>query len=302
MKLVTFKASGQEAQAGWLDNDKVYPISLDTKTGTLTKMLEIIQHSNEIMPNLLDLPNQRREKYFDFNAIELNAPLPNPTSVRDFMAFEKHLVNASKRSGLQIHPQWYNIPVFYFSNHQSIHGPNQVVEIPSTTEMFDYELEIAVIIGKQGKNIKSAEADEYIFGYTILNDWSARDLQMQEMQVGLGPAKGKDAATSIGPCIITKDELEPFKTGSKYDLKMTAKVNGKLISEGNFKDIYYSFGEMIERASAGVTLYPGDIIGSGTVGTGCLLEVGPEVHPWLQPGDVVELEITGLGVLRNTLG
>lgn len=301
MKLVTFTAEGQQAQVGWLENDNIYPIHISNERNQYKTMLDLIQQSCNILPELLDLPNQKQERYFKLEDVKLHAPLPNPTSIRDFMAFENHLLNASKRSGLEVHPQWYEIPVFYFSNHQSIHGPGQSVEIPSTSKMFDYELEIAAIIGKKGKNISASEVDEYIFGYTILNDWSARDLQMQEMPVGLGPAKGKDAATSIGPYIVTKDELEQYKTGDVYDLKMTAKVNGKLISEGNFKEIHYSFGKMIERASAGVTLYPGDIIGSGTVGTGCLLESGPEVHPWLQPGDEVEMEITGLGVLKNML-
>jgi 2-keto-4-pentenoate hydratase/2-oxohepta-3-ene-1,7-dioic acid hydratase in catechol pathway len=144
-------------------------------------------------------------------------------------------------------------------------------------------------------------AEDYIFGYTIFNDWSARDFQQKEMKVGLGPAKGKDFATSIGPVIVTKDELENYRVGKGFNLSMSAKVNGKLLSKGNAKDMYYSFGQMIERASAGVTLYPGDIIGSGTVGTGCLLELGQEVHRWLEPGDTVELEIEGIGQLRNLI-
>ncbi|WP_424236942.1 fumarylacetoacetate hydrolase family protein [Bhargavaea ginsengi] len=298
MKLVTFKNSDGKAQAGWIDGERVYPISVEVGGSEISTMLEVIRHNEEILPQLSEQPQETR---YNLNEVELLAPLPNPASVRDFMAFEQHLLNASKQAGLQVHPKWYEIPVFYFSNHQSIHGPSQTVEIPTNSEKFDYELEIAAVIGKQGRNIKAEEADDYILGYTIFNDWSARDLQMEEMPVGLGPAKGKDAATSIGPYIVTKDELEPYRDGARYDLKMTAKINGEQISEGNFKDIHHSFGDMIERASANSTLYPGDIIGSGTVGTGCLLEHGPEVHPWLKPGDEVELEITGLGVLKNTL-
>ena len=196
-------------------------------------------------------------------------------------------------------PEWYEIPVFYFSNHLAIKGPEDKISMPVESKMLDYELEVACVIGKQGKNIRADEAEEYIFGYCILNDWSARDCQRQEMKVGLGPAKGKDFATSIGPWILTKDELENLKSGKGFDMTMKAKVNGVLLSKGNMKDIYYSFGEMLERASAGVTLYPGEIIGSGTVGTGCILEHGTEVHRWLQPGDEVVFEIDRLGVLRN---
>ncbi|WP_060204014.1 fumarylacetoacetate hydrolase family protein [Sporosarcina koreensis] len=301
MKLVTFKAPHQQAQAGWIEGQTVYSIAECSGGNLPDTMSALIKLSVDNMRELQQLAG-KQQNGFSINEVELLAPLEDPSSIRDFMAFEDHLLNASKKSGLTIHPEWYKIPVFYFTNHQSIHGPNQTIEIPPNCKMFDYELEIAAVIGKQGKNIKAAEADDYIFGYTIFNDWSARDLQMQEMQVGLGPAKGKDAATSIGPYIVTKDELESYRLHDRYDLKMTAKVNGKLLSTGNFKDIHYTFGEMIERASAGVTLYPGDVIGSGTVGTGCLLELGQDIHPWLQPGDEVELEITELGVLRNLIG
>lgn len=300
MKLVTFKLPGQKPQAGWIEEDTVYSISV-CSDGTLpNSMLDLLKMDEDAFPAIQQAAN-RKQLGHSIGEVELLPPLPNPSSVRDFMAFENHLLNASKNSGIVIHPNWYDIPVFYFSNHQSIHGPDQTVEIPPGCEKFDYELEIAVVIGKQGKNIKASEVDDYIFGYTILNDWSSRDLQLQEMQVGLGPAKGKDAATSIGPYIVTKDELESHRIDDRFDLEMTAKVNGKLLSKGNFKDIHYTFGEMIERASSGVTLYPGDIIGSGTVGTGCLLELGQDVHPWLQSGDVVELEIKGLGKLRNII-
>jgi 2-keto-4-pentenoate hydratase/2-oxohepta-3-ene-1,7-dioic acid hydratase in catechol pathway len=198
-------------------------------------------------------------------------------------------------------PEWYEIPVFYFSNHLAIKGPGEIIPKPKDSHWLDYELEIACIIGKEGRDIRAEEADEFIFGYTILNDWSARDLQQKEMKVGLGPAKGKDFSTSIGPWIVTKEDLEPLRAGKGYDISMKARVNGVLLSEGNMKDIYYSFAEMIERASKGVTLYPGEILGSGTVGTGCILELGEDVHRWLEPGDVVELEVDHLGVLNNII-
>jgi fumarylacetoacetate (FAA) hydrolase len=183
-------------------------------------------------------------------------------------------------------------------------GPEDVVPHPAASRALDFELEVACIIGEPGRNLLAEEALEHIFGFTIFNDWSARDLQRQEMVVGLGPAKGKDFASSLGPWIVTPDELVPYTAGRPgvYDLAMTARVNGVERSRGNWKDIHYSFGELIARASADVTLLPGDVIGSGTVGTGCLLELTRGEGPWLQIGDVVELEIEGLGVLRNTVG
>lgn len=231
----------------------------------------------------------------------LLAPLPLPRSVRDFYAFEQHVKTSRSRRGLEMIPEWYQIPVFYFSNHRSIVGPDAAVAKPSHTEWLDYELEVACVIGKKGKNISADQALEYIAGFTIMNDWSARDVQKQEMTVGLGPAKGKDFATSLGPYLVTLDELEDRRKGFHWDLKMTAKVNGLLLSSGNMKDLYWSFAEMIERASRDCELVPGDVIGSGTVGTGCILELGTEVHRWLQPGDTIELEIERLGVLRNQI-
>jgi 2-keto-4-pentenoate hydratase/2-oxohepta-3-ene-1,7-dioic acid hydratase in catechol pathway len=227
------------------------------------------------------------------------APLPNPCTFRDYVAFETHVKNASASHGNTVAPEWYEVPIFYFSNPNAMRGPSEEVVRPKKCVKLDYELEMACIIGKKGKNIQASEAEEYIFGYTILNDWSARDLQAQEMKVLLGPAKGKDFATSIGPWIVTKDELQKYRIGDRFDLEMTAKVNGEVWSHGNFKDIYYTFGQMIERASEDVTLYPGDIIGSGTVGFGCILELGTDEYRWLEPGDEIELEITGLGVLKS---
>ncbi len=237
-------------------------------------------------------------------------PLPNPiTSLRDFYAFEQHVKTARAKRGLTIMPEWYEFPVFYFSNHQAILGHDDVLPMPRHTQALDYELEIAFIIGKAGINIAAEAALDHIAGFTIMNDWSARDVQMREMRVGLGPAKGKDFGTSLGPVLLTPTELAPYQMGEgaalRYDLTMQARVNGQLLSEGNTKDIYFTFAQMIERASADVMLYAGDVIGSGTVGTGCLLELGgPEsaLGRWLQPADVVELEIERIGILRNMIG
>jgi fumarylacetoacetate (FAA) hydrolase len=222
-------------------------------------------------------------------------------SLRDFYAFEQHVVTSFANRGREVPPEWYRFPVFYFSNPNNLLGPGEAIPAPPSTQALDYELEVACVIGRIGRDIPADQAEEFIFGYTIFNDWSARDIQREEMKVGLGPAKGKDFASSLGPWIVTPDELadRSAKRPGVYDLRMAARVNGVERSCGNWNELHYSFGEMIARASAGVWLLPGDVIGSGTVGTGCLLELTRGAGPWLQPGDVVELEVERLGVLRN---
>jgi fumarylacetoacetate (FAA) hydrolase len=233
----------------------------------------------------------------------MKLPIPPCRTLRDFYAFEAHVKNARARRGLGVIPEWYEFPAFYFSNPGVIFGADAVIPYPRYTEALDYELEVAAVIGTQGINIPVAAAEQYIAGYTIMNDWSARDIQRKEMAIGLGPAKAKDFATSLGPALITPDELEDRRSGKGYDLVMTARRNGVELSRGNWRDLHWSFAEMIARASEDVMLYPGDVIGSGTVGTGCLLELGAEnVGGWLQAGDVIELEIERLGVLRNVVG
>ena len=230
----------------------------------------------------------------------ITAPIPDPPTLRDFYAFEDHVKAARARRGLPMPPEWYEFPAFYYSNPHVIYGPEENVPYPSYTETLDYELEIACVIGRGGIDIREAEAEAHIAGYTIMNDWSARDVQVGEMKIGLGPAKAKDFATSLGPWLVTTDELQDRKTGpGKFNLKMTAKVNGKQLSTGNMDKMHWTFPQMIARASQSVQLQPGEVFGSGTVGTGSLLELGPKVHPWLKPGDAVELEIERLGVLRN---
>jgi fumarylacetoacetate (FAA) hydrolase len=241
---------------------------------------------------------------YPLSGVRLLPPLPRLVSLRDFYAFEKHVAVAHANRGKQIPPEWYQFPVYYFSNPNSIYGSYETIPCPTYTQELDYELEVACILGKTGMDIRAEEAEDYIFGYTVLNDWSARDIQKLEMRVGLGPAKGKDFASSLGPWIVTPDELAEDDAGRPgvFDRLMTAKVNGEERSRGNWREIYYSFGEMIARASQGVHLLPGEVIGSGTVGSGCLLELTKGQGPWLQVGDVVELEIEGLGKLVNRVG
>ncbi|QYK50744.1 MAG: fumarylacetoacetate hydrolase family protein [Anaerolineales bacterium] len=235
--------------------------------------------------------------------VRLRAPLQNPPSIRDAYAFEQHVRTANQNRGREVPAEWYEFPVFYFTNPTTVFGPADTIQKPSYTQALDYELEVAAVIGKPGKDISAEKAIEHIFGFTIMNDWSARDVQRKEMKVGLGPAKGKDFATSLGPVIVTPDELENANVGRPgvYSLEMKARVNGKQLSHGNWGDIHYSFGEIIARASQGVTLQAGDVIGSGTVGTGCLLELTKAEGPWLQAGDSIELEVERLGILKNTV-
>jgi fumarylacetoacetate (FAA) hydrolase len=227
--------------------------------------------------------NAREHAEYALEDVDLLAPVLHPPSVRDFMAFEAHVANARRQRGAEVPREWYEIPVFYFSNPAAIYGPGQEVPYPEGTSELDYELECAAVIGADGK----------IGGFTVLNDWSARDLQRQEMRVGLGPAKGKDFATSLGPVVVTPDEFDGT-SGT-----MIARVNGEERSRGDLADLHWSWDAMLAQAARNTTLRPGEVIGSGTVGNGCILEHGD--GRWLQRGDVVELEIEGIGTLRNVV-
>lgn len=237
--------------------------------------------------------------------VTLLAPIPRPPSVRDFMAFENHYVTSMAALGVPTNPLYYRQPVFYFSNPAAIQGPTQDVRVAPGSTSYDFELEVAVVIGRAGSNIHPDDAEDHIAGYTILSDWSARDLQEDELTFQIGLAKSKDTATSIGPCLVSKDELEPFRTDRGFALAMTATVNGERYSTGDWSTMYWSFADLIAYASRGTTLVPGDIIGSGTVGTGCIIELsrvhGAEQYPYLAEGDVVELTIAELGSIRTML-
>ena len=233
------------------------------------------------------------------------APVTDPPSVRDFMAFENHVVTSMAAIGAEVNPVWYEQPAFYFTNPACIRGPGQDVPLAPGTTQYDYELEVAAIVGAGGADLDPSTAEAHIAGFTILCDWSARDLQAKEMGILLGPAKGKDTATSLGPFLTTPDELEPFRKGNGYELSMTATVNGRTYSAGNWVDLYWSFGQMLAYASRGTRLRPGDVIGSGTVGTGCILELsrvhGADAYPWLRAGDEVCLTVDRLGTLVATI-
>lgn len=248
--------------------------------------------------------------------VALLAPVPFPTSCRDGYAFRQHVAAARRNRKVDMIAEFDQYPIFYFTNHHGIQGPGDISVMPDHLEKLDFELEAAIVICKQGRNITAEEADEYIGGLMIMNDMSARRLQMEEMLLNLGPAKGKDFSTVIGPWLVTLDELAQYEvpckeghTGKAWNLPMKCWVNGVQVSEGNLADMDWTFAEIVERCAYGVNIYPGDVIGSGTVGTGCFLELNgtgklndPNYQEqWLQDGDVVEMEIEGLGKLSNTI-
>ncbi|MFZ0455039.1 MAG: fumarylacetoacetate hydrolase family protein [Ignavibacteriaceae bacterium] len=324
MKLITYKQDNSNPRVGIFYNNLIFDVRKGAeylKMETPSFIGQIIEQweywLNELDIIFNEIKSGRITAESDREHVEVLAPLPHPNSCRDAYAFRQHVETARRNRGADMIPEFDQFPVFYFTNHNAIFGEGDIIVEEDHLQKLDFELEAAVIIGKKGKNISAKDADSYIAGYTIMNDLSARKLQMEEMKLNLGPAKGKDFATVIGPYLVTTDELEKNKintsSGNKYDLKMTAKHNGKLISEGNLKDMNWTFAEIIERASYGVELYPGDVIGSGTVGTGCYLELngtkameakkkGEEfTSTWLKEGDTIELEIEELGKLKNKI-
>jgi len=260
--------------------------------------------------------NKLMNKGIPFENVTIVSPVPFPTSCRDGYAFRQHVASARRNRKLPMIPEFDQYPVFYFTNHHSVQGPGNIFCMPDHLEKLDFELEAAIVVCRQGRNIPASEADQYIGGLMIMNDVSARQLQMEEMLLNLGPAKGKDFCTSIGPMLVTLDELSEFEvpcneghTGLNWNLRMQCRVNGVQVSDGNLSDMDWTFAEIIERASYGVDLFPGDVIGSGTVGTGCFLELNGTgklndpnyAEQWLQEGDEIEMEIDGLGKLNNTI-
>jgi fumarylacetoacetate (FAA) hydrolase len=319
MKLVTFKTDGQP-QTGILVNASIYPLNT-IQPAIANNMRDMLNDwdnqsalAKAIEAEILD--GKHSHLALPCSDDVLLAPVPQPTSCRDGYAFRQHVAAARRNRGVSMIPEFDQYPIFYFTNHNAIQGPGEIPCMPDHFEKLDFELEAAVVLGKRGRNVKAEDADQYIAGYMIMNDMSARRLQMEEMLLNLGPAKGKDFSTVIGPWLVTPDELEPYKVpakpghiGHNYNLNMKCWVNGIQVSEGSVGDMDWTFAEIIERCAYGADIFPGDVIGSGTVGTGCFLELNgtgklnnPEYkEQWLQPGDVVEMEITGLGHLSNTI-
>lgn len=327
MQFVTFLNSKKEERLGIVVAGEI----LDLQKHASMISLELPNCINAFLDDWESLIEQARkvEKHFtksdlqlveDKDKIQLLAAVPRPRSCRDAYAFRQHVETARKNRGLDMIPEFDQFPVFYFTNHNAIIGSGDLVVEKDHLDSLDFELEVAIVIGKHGKNISAENADDYIAGFMIMNDFSARTLQREEMRLHLGPAKGKDFATALGNIFVTVDELDKYKCktpegriGNVYDLPMKASYNGNLISEGNLKDMNWTFAEIIERVSYGVEIYPGDVIGSGTVGTGCFLELngtgfreaeakGQSFEPcWLKPGDEIELEVSALGRLKNKI-
>lgn len=308
MKLVTFQSGELSPRLGLLEGGKVVDLNAGMKQLGLDNsfpagMLEFLERFDECLEKVRKNRDRLAEGPWthDLTQIRPCAPLPFPRGFRDFYAFEQHVKAVRAKLGLDVIPEWYEIPVFYFSNHNAMKGPDEAIEFPPDCQARDFELEIGAVVCREGRDISASEAESYIGGLLVLNDWTNRDIQEKETKV-IGPAKSKDFATSIGPWLVTLDELEHKKIApGRYDLAMAARVNGRHYSRGNLQDCYWSFCQMLAFASHGATIYPGEILGSGTVGTGCILELGAAETGWLQRGDVVELEVEELGVLRNTV-
>ena len=322
MKLVSYSSKTETNRLGLFCNNAVYDLERSGKEIDLTlptTMQELLNGGQSLM----DLAHKVNAAALEGKGSKIDgqcpllAPIMNPPSCRDAYAFRQHVATARRNRGVEMIPEFDQYPIFYFTNHNAIFGEGDIIVEQDHLQKLDFELEAAVVIGRKGRNISSSDADAYIAGYTIMNDLSARVLQMEEMKLNLGPAKGKDFATVIGPWLVTPDELEGNRIatefGNQYNLRMTAKHNGHLISDGNVKDMNWTFAEIIERCSYGTDIYPGDVIGSGTVGTGCYLELngsrtleakakGETYDPiWLKDGDSIALEIEGLGLLTNRI-
>jgi fumarylacetoacetate (FAA) hydrolase len=320
MKLVSYLQEDRD-RLGILVNNMVYDIEIlhPDLPNSMSMFLNFwddafpVAQAGELM---LREGSRASNRGIPVNDVQLLAPVPFPVSCRDGYAFRQHVATARKNRGLEMIPEFDHFPVFYFTNPHNISGQGEIRCMPDHLQKLDFELEAAIVIYKHGRNIPAEEADEYIGGLMIMNDFSARHLQKEEMLLNLGPANGKDFATATGPCLVTLDELEEFvvpakenHVGKNWNLSMKCFVNEKQVSEGNLSDMDWTFAEIIERASYGVNLYPGDIIGSGTVGTGCFLELNGTAklkdanftEQWLSSGDVIELEIDKLGKLTNTI-
>jgi len=265
----------------------------------------VLEHADEAVARLRHAVGRVTAPRVPLAQVKLRAPILQPPTIRDHIAFEEHATGQWTRESTGPRMDvWSRLPIFYFSNPLRIVGPDEVVAYPAATSQLDYECELAAVVSREGSNILESDADAYIAGFTIFNDWSCRDLQADESQFGLGPAKGKDAASSLGPWIVTPDEMAPYYRNGTLHVQCTVRVNGVVWMEGNGWNMHHTFGAMFERAAQDSRIVPGDVIASGTVGGGSIGEAARKGYParYLQPGDTVEMDVEGIGVLRNTLG
>lgn len=304
MKLLTYDA-GSGPRCGVLSEDLVIDVTaLLGVERTLCDVQALLELGESPIERVRDaLASNIAAPAVPLPMIRLRAPVLQPPTVRDFFSYEGH---ASGQGARTLHEAWYRLPIFYFSNTLRIFGHEDVVPIPSATERLDFELELGCVIGREGSDIAAADALDYIAGFCIFNDFSARDLQFDEMAVGLGPAKGKDSATALGPWLVTTDEMAPYLRDGRLQVNCAVRVNGDVwLEAGDGGAAHHSWGDFVERASRDSRIVPGDVLGNGTVSGGSIPEAiarGIDSARYLQPGDVVELEVEGIGTLRNTLG
>jgi 2-keto-4-pentenoate hydratase/2-oxohepta-3-ene-1,7-dioic acid hydratase in catechol pathway len=291
--------AGGPARVGYLDRELVVPVADGDGPSGLAAVLKLAMAANDD-PDLTPRP---AGDPVALASARLLAPVAEPPSIRDFYAFEQHVRTARARRGREMDPDWYELPVFYFTNPAAVLGPGDPVAAPPRSAELDYELEVACVLGRGGRDLRLEDADRVVAGFTVMNDWSARDVQRREMALSLGPAKGKDFATSFGPVLVTAAEFAPGGLREVPSAVMTARVNGVEWSRADLDGLWWSFAEMLAYASEAAPVRAGDVLGSGTCGTGCILELslvhGAERFPYLQPGDEVELEVAGLGVLAS---
>jgi 2-keto-4-pentenoate hydratase/2-oxohepta-3-ene-1,7-dioic acid hydratase in catechol pathway len=300
MRWVTFRRRAVGAdRVGLVIDEQVHALA-DGAT-----LLGLLGDDGERLASAAQTARDDPAEVLPLDSVVLRAPVPLPPTVRDFYAFEQHVKTARRRRGLEMDPDWYELPVFYFSNPYAVGGDGDDIAVPPGSAELDFELEVAAIIGRGGADLTPQQAEAHIAGFCVMNDWSARDIQRREMKLSMGPVKGKDFATTLGPMLVTPDEIAGARSGRAYDLTMNASVNGREYSRASLAEIFWSFGEMISYASRGTRVEAGDVIGSGTCGTGCILELalvhGGDAYPWLQPGDEVVLSVDQLGSLRNRI-
>lgn len=305
MKLATFNHQGRTCAGVIVGDTIVAAESLLQTSGPLADVRMLLEQEPHAIDRLRQAVAATGQAVhaggISLSAVRLRAPVLQPPTIRDFMCYEGHATMGGK---WQVSEAWYRLPIFYFSNPLCVFGTGDQIRHPATTKKFDFELEIAAIVGREGSNIPASEAMDYVAGFTILNDWSSRDLQRDEMAASLGPAKGKDSASSLGPWLVTKDELAPFMRERQLQLQCSLRVNGEEWVRGETGGMQHDWGDLVERASRDSRIVPGDVLGSGTITGGSVAEAIRLGFParYLQPGDEVEVQVQGLGTLRNSIG
>ncbi|HAH05055.1 MAG TPA: fumarylacetoacetase [Elusimicrobia bacterium] len=295
MRFATFVPPGKEQERlGVVSGERVLDLAAASGGRIPSTMRAFLERSDELLPAARELLGSAPPSGFlPLASVRLRPVLPDPASLRDFFAFEDHAKAAAERRGEPLGKSWYEVPAYFKGNPREIYGPEDEVPWPWFTRRLDFECEVACVVGRRGRDLSPEEAASHLFGYMLFNDFSARDIQKKEMANLMGPGKAKDFANAFGPFLVTADEADP-----RRDFAMTVRLNGRTVSEGHFRDQYWGFPLMLSHASQCETLHPGDVLGSGTFHKGCGLDLGL----WLRPGDVIELEVPVLGVLRNRVG